>query len=327
LSDILSKEEKLKILKSIETDEEFRYSLLGALGFTEILKRLDAFEKNQEMILSEIRKLWEEVKELKESQNKLWEEVKELKESQNKLWEEVKELKESQNKLWEEVKELKESQNKLWEEVKELKESQNKLWEEVKELKESQNKLWEEVKELKESQNKLWEEVKELKATQNEILKEIAKLWQAVGDLRKDVNELKETTKNMQRTLERLTLSVEDEGREVIEYRLEKELGEKINLDRIFFDNEEIDIYGASNELFVIGEATVRLGIGLIEELERKIEKIKEKRQDLIRKKMIKLIYVDIATPDSIELAKKNGVWLLTVKGDITPRIIHEINL
>jgi len=243
LSDILSKEEKLKILKSIETDEEFRYSLLGALGFTEILKRLDAFEKNQEMILSEIRKLWEE------------------------------------------------------------------------------------VKELKESQNKLWEEVKELKATQNEILKEIAKLWQAVGDLRKDVNELKETTKNMQRTLERLTLSVEDEGREVIEYRLEKELGEKINLDRIFFDNEEIDIYGASNELFVIGEATVRLGIGLIEELERKIEKIKEKRQDLIRKKMIKLIYVDIATPDSIELAKKNGVWILTVKGDITPRIIHEINL
>ena len=243
MSDILSKEEKLKILKSIETDEEFRYSLLGALGFTEILKRLDAFEKNQEMILSEIRKLWEE------------------------------------------------------------------------------------VKELKESQNKLWEEVKELKATQNEILKEIAKLWQAVGDLRKDVNELKETTKNMQRTLERLTLSVEDEGREVIEYRLEKELGEKINLDRIFFDNEEIDIYGASNELFVIGEATVRLGIGLIEELERKIEKIKEKRQDLIRKKMIKLIYVDIATPDSIELAKKNGVWILTVKGDITPRIIHEINL
>ncbi|MFP3227244.1 MAG: hypothetical protein RXQ71_00390 [Caldisphaera sp.] len=271
MSDILSKEEKLKILKSIETDEEFRYSLLGALGFTEILKRLDVFEKNQEMILSEIRKLWEEVKELKESQNK--------------------------------------------------------LWEEVKELKESQNKLWEEVKELKESQNKLWEEVKELKATQNEILKEIAKLWQAVGDLRKDVNELKETTKNMQRTLERLTLSVEDEGREVIEYRLEKELGEKINLDRIFFDNEEIDIYGASNELFVIGEATVRLGIGLIEELERKIEKIKEKRQDLIRKKMIKLIYVDIATPDSIELAKKNGVWILTVKGDITPRIIHEINL
>ena len=243
MSDILSKEEKLKILKSIETDEEFRYSLLGALGFTEILKRLDAFEKNQEMILSEIRKLWEE------------------------------------------------------------------------------------VKELKESQNKLWEEVKELKATQNEILKEIAKLWQAVGDLRKDVNELKETTKNMQRTLERLTLSVEDEGREVIEYRLEKELGEKINLDRIFFDNEEIDIYGASNELFVIGEATVRLGIGLIEELERKIEKIKEKRQDLIRKKMIKLIYVDIATPDSIELAKKNGVWILTVKGDITPRIIHEIKL
>ncbi|MGC9048485.1 MAG: coiled-coil domain-containing protein, partial [Caldisphaera sp.] len=202
----------------------------------------------------------------------------------------------------------------------------NKLWEEVKELKEGQNKLWEEVKELKEGQNKLWEEVKELKATQNEILKEIAKLWQAVADLRKDVDELKETTKNMQKTLERLTLSVEDEGREVIGFRLEKELGEKINLDRIFVDNEEINIYGVSNELCVIGEATVRLGISLVDELERKIEKIREKRPDLMRKRIIKLLYVDIATPDSVELARKKGIWLLTVKGDITPRIIHEIS-
>ncbi|MGC8566706.1 MAG: hypothetical protein ACP5M8_03535 [Caldisphaera sp.] len=256
MSEILSKEEKLKILKSIETDEEFRYSIMGALGFTELLKRLDSFDKNQEIILSEIRKLWEEVKELKEGQNK----------------------------------------------------------------------LWEEVKELKEGQNKLWEEVKELKATQNEILKEIAKLWQAVADLRKDVDELKETTKNMQKTLERLTLSVEDEGREVIGFRLEKELGEKINLDRIFVDNEEINIYGVSNELCVIGEATVRLGISLVDELERKIEKIREKRPDLMRKRIIKLLYVDIATPDSVELARKKGIWLLTVKGDITPRIIHEIS-
>ncbi|MDP8002943.1 MAG: hypothetical protein RAK17_02000 [Caldisphaera sp.] len=242
MSEILSKEEKLKILKSIETDEEFRYSIMGALGFTELLKRLDSFDKNQEIILSEIRKLWEE------------------------------------------------------------------------------------VKELKEGQNKLWEEVKELKATQNEILKEIAKLWQAVADLRKDVDELKETTKNMQKTLERLTLSVEDEGREVIGFRLEKELGEKINLDRIFVDNEEINIYGVSNELCVIGEATVRLGISLVDELERKIEKIREKRPDLMRKRIIKLLYVDIATPDSVELARKKGIWLLTVKGDITPRIIHEIS-
>ncbi len=170
-----------------------------------------------------------------------------------------------------------------------------------------------------------------MKATQNEILKDIAKLWQEVNELKKDVSELKkdvselkETTKNTQRTLERLTLSVEDEAREVVEFRLEKEIGEKISLNRIFVDNEEIDLYGASNELCVIGEATVRLGTSLIDELERKIEKIKEKRPDLMRKRIIKLIYFDVATPDSIELAKKKGIWLLTIKADITPRIIHE---
>ncbi|AFZ70266.1 hypothetical protein Calag_0501 [Caldisphaera lagunensis DSM 15908] len=240
MSNTLSKEEKLRILKSIETDQEFRYSLLGALGLTEILNRLDTHAKNQENILAEIKKIWEE------------------------------------------------------------------------------------VKELKEGQNKLWEEVKELKATQNEILKEIAKLWQAVGDLRKDVNELKETTKNMQKTLERLTLTVEDESKEVIAYRIANELNEKINLERIFIDDEEINIYGVTDDLFVIGEATVRLGVSLIDELERKIDKIKKNRPDLIRKKMIKVIYFDIATPDSIELARKKGIWLLTIKGDITQRIIHE---
>ena len=242
MSKTLSREEKLKILKSIETDEEFRYSLLGALGFSELLKRLDNYEKNQERILAEIAKLWEE------------------------------------------------------------------------------------VKELKEGQNKLWEEVKELKTVQTEILKEIAKLWEEVKELKKDVNELKETSKNMQRTLERLTLTVEEEGREVIEYRIEKELGRKISLNRIFIDDEEIDIYGSSEDLSIVGEATVRLGTNLVEELERKIAKIVSRRPELIRKKIIKVLYVDIATPESLELAKKKGIWVLTIKKDLAPRIIHEIN-
>ncbi|MEM3792326.1 MAG: hypothetical protein QXH47_03285, partial [Candidatus Bathyarchaeia archaeon] len=108
MTGLLSKEEKLKILRSLEEDLEFRYAVAGLIGISEILKRMDRFEENQE-------KLWEEVKSLREGQEKLWE-------NQEKLWEEVKSLREGQEKLWE-------NQEKLWEEVKSLREGQEKLWE------------------------------------------------------------------------------------------------------------------------------------------------------------------------------------------------------
>ena len=41
---LLSKEEKERILRTIETDIEFRYAIAGAIGVLEILKRLDAIE-------------------------------------------------------------------------------------------------------------------------------------------------------------------------------------------------------------------------------------------------------------------------------------------
>ncbi len=99
MSETLSAEEKKRILKALEEDEEFRYAVAGLIGVSEILKRLDRLEANQE-------KLWLEVKNLRENQEKLWLEVKSLREGQEKLWVEVKSLRESQEKLWIELREL-----------------------------------------------------------------------------------------------------------------------------------------------------------------------------------------------------------------------------
>jgi len=85
----LSKEEKLKLLKALEEDLEFRYAVAGLIGISEILRRLDRLEEGQ-------KRLWE-------NQNRLWEEVRNLREGQNKLWEEVKSLRERQDRLWREV--------------------------------------------------------------------------------------------------------------------------------------------------------------------------------------------------------------------------------
>jgi len=136
--------EKLKreFIELLEKDVEFRYTVAGYIGLSDILKRLDRLEEIQRNILEGQQKLWEEVRLLREGQNRLWEEVRSLREGQNKLWEEVRLLREDQNKLWKEVRFLREGQNRLWEEVRLLREGQNKLWEEVKSLREGQNKLW-----------------------------------------------------------------------------------------------------------------------------------------------------------------------------------------
>jgi chromosome segregation ATPase len=227
VSETLSKEEKKRLLKALEEDEEFRYAVAGLISVSEVLKRLDRLEANQE---------------------------------------------------------------KLWLEVKGLREGQEKLWMEVKSLRENQEKLWIEVKSLREDQEEMFVDLRELR----------------VG-------------------VERLTLSVEEEGRDVIRHRLRGELNIDVPLDRIWVDSKEVNIYGASGDLFVVGEATVRLGVKLLDELEEKIDYIKRRKTDLIRPKLIKVVYVDYAIPSALERAKDKGIWVLKWSGDLTPRIIHSL--
>jgi len=253
MSDTLSKEEKKRILKALEEDEEFRYAVAGLIGVSEVLKRLDRLEANQE-----------------------------------KLWLEVKNLRENQEKVWLEVKSLREGQEKLWLEVRRFAENQERLWLEVKSLRENQEKLWLEVKSLRENQAEMLIELRELRVN-----------------------------------VERLTLSVEEEGRDVIRHRLRGELNVDISLDRVWVDGKEVNIYGASADLCVVGEATVRLGVKLLDELEEKIDYIRGRRPDLLRPRLIKVIYTDYATPSALEGAKDKGIWVLKWSGDLTPRIIH----
>jgi len=274
MSEPLSREEKRRFLKALEEDEEFRYAVAGLIGISELLKRLDKLEANQE-------KLWMEVKSLREGQEKLWMEVK-------NLWLEVRGLRENQEKLWMEVKSLREEQEKLWLEVKSLREDQEKLWMEVKSLRENQEKLWVEVKSLRENQEEMLDDLRELRVS-----------------------------------FERLTLSVEEEGRDVVRHRLKDELNVDIPIDRIWVDDREVNIYGASGDLCVIGEATVRLGVKLLDELEEKIAYIRGRRPDLLKPKLIKVVYADYAVPSALEKARDKGVWVVKWSGDLTPRIIH----
>ncbi len=91
--------EKLKreFIELLEADKEFRYTVAGYLGLSEILRRMDRMEER--MLTLEERML-----KLEENQERLWEAVKRLGENQERLWEAVKRLEEGQNRLWRYVK-------------------------------------------------------------------------------------------------------------------------------------------------------------------------------------------------------------------------------
>jgi FtsZ-binding cell division protein ZapB len=210
---------KEEMLELLETDKEFRYAVAGYLGISEIMKRLDSHEEKMAQILDEVKKLWEEVKGLRESQEKIWEEVRALRKGQEKLWREV---------------------------------------------------------------------------------------------------------KHIRVTTDRLALSLEEEARSFIAHRLKQELGINMKLDRVFVDSEEIDIYGATGDICIIGEAPTRLGPKRVQRLIRRIELIKQRRPELLRKKIIKAIYTYVAVPQALEVAINNKVWVLDWQRNLTPIAIEE---
>jgi len=75
---VLTKEEKEKILETLEEDREFRYALMGLLGFKELLEKFAKLEERQQ-------KLEERFAELEERQQRLEERFARLEERFAKL--------------------------------------------------------------------------------------------------------------------------------------------------------------------------------------------------------------------------------------------------
>jgi regulator of replication initiation timing len=150
------------------------------------------------------------------------------------------------------------------------------------------------------------------------------RLWEEVRALRKGQEKLWREVKRIRVTTDRLALSLEEEARSFIAHRLKQELGIDMKLDRVFVDSEEIDIYGATGDICIIGEATTRLGPKRVQRLIRRIELIKQRRPELLRKKIIKAIYTYVAVPQALEVAINNKVWVLDWQRNLTPIAIEE---
>ena len=196
-----------------------------------------------------------------------------------------------------------------------LSEEQVSLRKEQIKLREEQTKIWNEMKGLREEQVSLREEQVKLREEQIKLRKEQIKL-------REDFNKMLSIMRTMdsrlrvEKTLEKLTLDIEEEARSILTYRVKEELGVEIELRSLILPDLELNIYGVANDICIIGEASVRAGIRVLNNLLEKIEKLKANYPEKIRRRIIPVIYTSLPMPDLIERAREKKIWILKATGD-----------
>ncbi|ADM27524.1 conserved hypothetical protein [Ignisphaera aggregans DSM 17230] len=235
-SELLTKEEKERILKTLEIDIEFRYAIAGLIGLNEILRRLDRHE------------------------------------------------------------------------------------EELVRIREEQKRIWEEIARLREDMNKLREDM--IKGFERHDI-ELAKLREDFLKMVERIDRVEERLDNMnvrlgrvERTLEKLTLDIEEEARSIIRYRLRNELGIDIELKSLHLPDMEINIYGCRDDICIVGEASVRASANLLDELLDKVKDLKKKYPEKLKPKTILVIYTSLALPELVEKAEKHNIWVLKATED-----------
>ncbi len=116
--------------------------------------------------------------------------------------------------------------------------------------------------------------------------------------------------------LHRYITTMEEEAHEVIAYRL-REKGISVELSTLVLPDLEVNVYGATDDTCIVGETAVRLGRRKIEELEEKMELLREKYPKFIRPRTILVLYTMRATDEAIRRAKEEGIWLLTATKEL----------
>jgi chromosome segregation ATPase len=375
-----SAELKRRILRLLREDEEFRYAVLGMVGYGELLKRAEEHDRKFNEILARleehdrkfaeiIAKLEEHSKRFEEHDRKFNEILARLEEHDRKFEEIVARLEEHDRKFAEIMARLEEHDRKFEEIMARLEEHDRKFEMIMARLEEHDRKFAEIMARLEEHDRKFEEIMARLEehdrkfemimARLEEHDKKFAEIMatleehsrrfeehdrkfneitaillehgrrldrheEILAGLQSEMRRVHAGLESVSTTLQRLTISVEEEGASHIRYRLKEMFGVEVAIERIWVDGEELDFYGVAGDLCVVGEATVRLGPGLVDELLRKISDIRVKKPELLRPRLLKVIYADYASPDALDYARKNNVWILKWSGNLTPPSVEE---
>jgi len=150
--------------------------------------------------------------------------------------------------------------------------------------------------------------VKQLRAE----IKRIEGVMATKGDIKRIEDKM--ATKEQ---FEAIAVSVEDSGRDMVQYLLEQR-GYKCVAERLRLDADyEFDIYCNAGVLTAVGEAKVRSGGRDVEKTLERIQVLERRRPDKISGKLVPVFYTLVAEPSAVQRAKELKIWLIESKREV----------
>jgi hypothetical protein len=117
--------------------------------------------------------------------------------------------------------------------------------------------------------------------------------------------------------IESITISVEDSGREMVQYLLEQR-GYKCTAERLRLDADyELDIYCNAGVLTAVGEVKVRAGGRDVEKTLERAQVLQRRQPEKISGKLVPVFYTLVAEPSAIQKAKELKIWLIESKREV----------
>jgi hypothetical protein len=167
------------------------------------------------------------------------------------------------------------------------------------------------------------EDLKQL-ATKQDLERYVAKEYfdAAIKEL-KEIMATKEDLKCIENKMatkeqiESITISVEDSGREMVQYLLEQR-GFRCTAERLRLDFDyEFDIYCNASVLTAVGEAKVRAGGRDVEKTVERIQVLERRWPDKISGRFVPVFYTLVAEPTAVQKARELKVWLIESRKEV----------
>ncbi|KUO87209.1 MAG: hypothetical protein AT715_04255 [Thermoproteus sp. JCHS_4] len=157
------------------------------------------------------------------------------------------------------------------------------------------------------------QDLEELKKWAEAEFREIRNVMATKEDLKRVESNLRRIEDKMatKEQIEALAISVEDSGREMVEYLLEQR-GYRCAAERLRVDSDyELDVYCNAGAVTAVGEAKVRAGRRDVERTVERIRELQRRWPDKISGRLVPVLYSLVAEPSAVQRARELKVWLI----------------
>jgi len=183
----------------------------------------------------------------------------------------------------------------------------------------------EELKKWAEEKFATKQDLEQLKkwAEERFVTKEDLKQYATKQDLETAVEQLRAEIRRIENRMatkeqiESITISVEDSGREMVQYLLEQR-GYRCAAERLRLDSDyEFDIYCNAGVLTAVGKVKVRAGGRDVEKVFERAQELLRRQPDKISGRLVPVFYTLLAEPPAVQKAKELKIWLIESKREV----------